>query len=153
MEDTVFWEDIGEMIRVLVKRFGILNANCCDTCCGEEVSPAQSHIILEIGKRSCPSMQDVAKCLCMDITTFSRQIKTLEARGLVIKSPDPGDKRINLLALTPEGTQVRNKINNHMREYLNLLFSGMTEFERDTVVRSVKLLSEALENSGICCFR
>jgi len=153
MEDTVFWKDTGEVIRVLVRRFGILNTNCCDNCCGEEVSPVQSYIIMEIDSWECPSMQDVARSLDLDITTFSRQIKTLESMGLVTKRPDPGDKRINLLALTPEGKRVKNQINNHMQEYLKLLFSGMTEFERDIVVRSVNLLSEAFANSGICCLR
>ncbi len=153
MGDTFFWDDTGDIIRVLARQFGILNANCCDTCCGEEVSLVQSHIIIEIDRRTNPSMQEVARSLGMDITTFSRQIKTLESRRLVTRCQDPGDKRINLLKLTPEGVQVKQQINNRMKEYLELLFSELTEFERDTVVRSVRLLSRAMEKTGICCLR
>lgn len=144
-------ENIRELLQIFVRRFGLLNADCCESCCGEEVSLVQSHILFEIARQKNPAMQQVADELGMDITTFSRQIKTLEQKGLVRKTPDEEDRRVNLLSLTPKGERVANQIDLHMTRFLTQLFTHFTEFERESVVRSIKLLNEALRKSGSCC--
>jgi DNA-binding MarR family transcriptional regulator len=53
--------------------------------------------------------------------------------------------------LTTEGTFVAATIDNQMNAYLNEIFSHMNDFERETVIRSVKLLNEAMSKAGQCC--
>lgn len=144
-------ENIRELLQTFFRRFGLLNASCCENCCGEEVSMVQSHILFEIAKQKKPSMQQVAETLGIDITTFSRQIKTLENKGLIIKTADPGDRRVNLLSLTTEGERVKGQIDSRMTRYLEEMFSHLTDFERETVINSVKLLNRAILKSGSCC--
>lgn len=144
-------ENVHELLQILVRRFGLLNADCCESCCGEAVSPVQSHILFEIKRQRSASMQQVAEELGMDITTFSRQIKTLEQKGLVRKTADEEDRRVNLLSLTSAGEQAAVQIERHMTGYLERLFANFTEFEREAVVRSIRLLNEALLKSGSCC--
>ena len=50
---------------------------------------AQSHILFEIRRRGSPSMQQVAEELGMDVTTFSRQAKSLEGKGLIVRQVSP----------------------------------------------------------------
>jgi len=95
-------------------------------------------------------MQQVAEELGMDITTFSRQAKRLEAKGLIVRQVSPDDRRVNLLRVTEEGMQTLEAIDRYMVEKLERIFSAMTPFERDTVVGSLKLLNEALATSGCC---
>ncbi|MDF2858879.1 MAG: hypothetical protein K0Q87_4730 [Neobacillus sp.] len=143
-------ENIRELFQVLTRRFGLLNKNCCQI--GEvEISLVQSHIIYEILRKDKPSMQQVAEALGMDITTFSRQIQTLVRMGLVKKSPLPNDKRVSQLFLTTQGNYVAAKIDAEMNQYLNEVFSNMSEFEREMVINSVKLLNEAMSKSSVCC--
>jgi DNA-binding MarR family transcriptional regulator len=143
-------ENIRELFQVLTRRFGLLNKNCCQI--GEvEISLVQSHIIYEIFRKDKPSMQQVAEALGMDITTFSRQIQTLGRMGLVKKSPLPNDKRVSQLFLTTQGNYVAAKIDAEMNQYLNEVFSKMSEFEREMVINSVKLLNEAMSKSSVCC--
>lgn len=144
-------ENIRELLQIFVRRFGLLNADCCESCCGEAVSLGQSHILFEISRQKNSAMQQVAEELGMDITTFSRQIKTLEQKGLVSKRPDEEDRRINLLSLTPDGERVKSQIDLHMTRYIEQLFTHLTEFEREAIMRSIKLLNEALLKSGSCC--
>ena len=144
-------ENVRELIQVFVRRFGLLNANCCENCCGEEVSLVQSHILFEIRRQSNPSMQRVAEELGMDITTFSRQIKTLQHKALVTKTSDPEDARVNLLSLTLQGEGVMRQIDLRMTRYLEQLFANFTEFEREAVIHSIKLLNQALIKTGGCC--
>jgi len=144
-------ENVRNMFQLLSRNFGLINEQCCDNCCGQEISLVQCHILNEINRQHHPSMQEIASALGMDITTFSRQIKTLVDKGLVKKTPHPADNRINILSLTPEGLEIENSINVTVNAQLNGVFSTMSEFERETVIRSIKLLNDAMQNTAFCC--
>jgi len=143
-------ESVREKLQLFVRRFGLLNAACCDECCGEQVSLAQSHILFEIRRKGAPSMQQVAEELCMDVTTFSRQVKGLEAKGLILRTVSPEDRRVSLLGLTDAGNEALKRIDSYMADRIEQIFSGMSEFERETVIRSLGLLNEAVARIGCC---
>jgi DNA-binding MarR family transcriptional regulator len=143
-------ENVRELFQVMTKRFGLLNKNCCSVG-GIEISLVQSHILYEIDRLKEPSMQQVADSLAMDITTFSRQIQTLVKMNLVKKTPYPEDRRIYILSLTTEGKYVAKRIDTEMNQYLNEVFSHMSEFEKETVLRSIKLLNDCMAKSSVCC--
>jgi DNA-binding MarR family transcriptional regulator len=143
-------ETMREKLQIFVRRFGLLNASCCDECCGEKVTMAQSHILLEIRRIGSPSIQRIAEELGMDVSTFSRQVKGLEAKGLVVRQVSPDDRRVSLLGLTDEGTQVLAQIDRYMADKIEQIFSTMTPFERETVVSSLGLLNEAVAKVGYC---
>ena len=143
-------ENKRELFQLLNRRFGLLNKNCCTT---EEIdiSTVHSHIIYEINKRENPTMQQVAETLAIDVTTFSRQIQTLIKMNLVSKTPSPDDKRYYHLSLTEEGIKTAKSIDDSMNAYLDEVFSHMNEFEQETVLRSIKLLNNAMAKSSVCC--
>lgn len=142
--------EVRDTLQMFTRRFGLLNASCCDECCGEQVSIAQSHILFEVRRMGNPSMQRVAEELGMDVTTFSRQVKTLEVKSLVDKQVSPDDRRVIVLTLTESGVQVLAGIDRYMNKKIELLFSSMTPFERETVCRSLGLLNEALTRAKCC---
>lgn len=144
---------IREELQLFVRRFGLLNASCCEECCGQQISMAQSHILFEIRRRGSPSMQQVAEALGMDVTTFSRQAKSLEGKGLIARQVAPEDRRVSLLGVTAEGLRVLEQIDRYMAESLEKIFSTLTSFERETVVRSLELLNEVLTKEGGCTRR
>ncbi len=141
-------ESVREKLQVFVRRFGLLNADCCEECCGEQVSAVQSHILFEIRRLGNPSIQQVADELGMDVTTFSRQVKTVEGKGLVERRVAPGDRRVSLLGLSDEGARVLGQIDKYMAAKIGQIFSFLTPFERETVARSLGLLNEALSKAG-----
>jgi DNA-binding MarR family transcriptional regulator len=146
-------ESVREQLQIFTRRFGMLNASCCDECCGEQVSMVQSHILFEVRRLENSSMQRVAEELGMDITTFSRQVKSLEKKGLVARRVSPGDRRVSLLGLTDSGRQVLEKIDGYMAGRLDQVFACMSDFERETVVRSLGLLNKAVARAGEAGFR
>lgn len=146
-------ENVREQLRIFVRRFGLLNASCCEVCCGEQVSLVQSHILVEVRRMGNPSMQLVADELGMDVTTFSRQAKTLEGKGLIVRRVSPDDRRVSLLGLTGEGERVLGEIDRYMAAKIEQVFSFMTPFERGTVIRSLGLLNEAVDRAGCSSVR
>lgn len=127
-----------------------MNKNCCRAG-DKEISLVQSHILYEINRQHKPSVQLIADTLGTDITTFSRQIQTLIRMGLVKKTPDTEDRRTYILSLTEEGVEINEMIDKQMEDYLNEIFSQMNEFEKETVIRSLKLLNERMCNTSVCC--
>lgn len=143
-------ENARELFQIMTRRFGLLNKNCCSVG-GCDISLAQSHLLYEIDRRHQPSMQQVAEALGTEVTTFSRQVQSLINMNLVKKTPDPNDRRVYTLSLTPEGKNIAGIIDQQMNDYLDEVFSYMTEFEKETVLRSVKLFNEAMGKSSRCC--
>ncbi|WNS75714.1 MarR family winged helix-turn-helix transcriptional regulator [Bacillus sp. DTU_2020_1000418_1_SI_GHA_SEK_038] len=143
-------ENTRSLFQVITRRFGHLNKNCCSAG-GFDISLIQSHILYEIDNQHEPSMQQIADTLGTDITTFSRQVQSLVKMKLVKKTPDINDKRISILSLTTEGKYVATTIDQKVNEYLNEVFSHMNEFEKETVIRSIKLLNDAMAKSSMCC--
>jgi DNA-binding MarR family transcriptional regulator len=143
-------ENTRELFQIMTRRFGLLNKNCC-TVGGIDVSPVQSHILYEVDRQHNPSMQQIAETLGTDITTFSRQVQSLIKMNLIKKTPDPSDRRVYHLSLTVEGKYVATTIDQQMTAYLEEIFSYMSEFEKDMVIRSIKLLNEAMAKSDNCC--
>jgi DNA-binding MarR family transcriptional regulator len=144
-------ENLRTTFQLLSRRFGLLSENCCDNCCGQDISLVQSHIIYEIRRQHNPSMQDVANALAIDITTFSRQIKTLVEKGLVKKTTDPSDNRIHILSLTSVGESMDKQIDGEVNGYLEQILGQFSDFERQSVINSMNLLEKAMQKSDICC--
>ncbi|MFC3772861.1 MarR family winged helix-turn-helix transcriptional regulator [Paenibacillus sp. GCM10012303] len=143
-------ENTRELFQIMTRRFGFLNKNCC-TAGGMDISLIQSHILYEIDHQHKPSMQQVAEALGTDITTFSRQVQSLIKLNMVKKVPDPEDRRVYILSLTVQGKFVATTIDQQMNAYLNEILSHMNDFEKETVIRSIKLLNEAMAKSSLCC--
>lgn len=141
-------ESVREQLQIFVRRFGLLNASCCDECCGEQVSMAQSHILFEVRRQPGSAMQRIAEELGLDVTTFSRQVKALEGKGLVARRASADDRRVSLLDLTPAGAEVLAKIDAYMAARLGRIFARMSGFEQETVTRSLGLLNDALTKPG-----
>jgi DNA-binding MarR family transcriptional regulator len=125
------------------KNYSLLLKNCCGAD-DVNISLVHSHILYELYNQSNPSMQQIAEILGVDITTFSRQIQTLIKEDLVMKSPNPDDKRIYFLSLTEKGKQTAERIDICMKEKLANLFSQLSDFERSTVIHSLNAVAKII---------
>ncbi|MBS2968089.1 MarR family transcriptional regulator [Metabacillus sp. KIGAM252] len=143
-------ENVRELFQVMVRRFGLLDKNCCSVGT-RELSLVQSHILYEVERREAPSIQEIADTLGTDITTFSRQVQGLVKMGLIEKKQSIEDKRIYQLFLTDGGKEITASIDNQMNEYLKEVFSYMQPAERNQVIESIKLLNLAMAKSAMCC--
>jgi DNA-binding MarR family transcriptional regulator len=66
----------------------------------------QFSLMMALNRPKPPAMGSVATLLAMDRTTLTAALKPLERRGLVVVTPDPGDRRQRLMSLTPRGRTV-----------------------------------------------
>lgn len=114
-----------------------------------EISVQQSTIMHEIQSRNEPSMQETARGLGMDITTFSRQVQTLVNGGYVKRKPYPGDRRIQILSLTDKGSKKVQQVDADILKQMKEALASMGEFEQEIIIRSLRQLHRILGgNSG-----
>ena len=70
------------------------------------LTSGQFSLLNALNRPTPPSMGPVAELLVMDRTTLTAALKPLQRRGWVAVAPDPADRRIRLLTLTPAGHMV-----------------------------------------------
>lgn len=143
-------ENLRELFQIMIRRFGFLDKYCCSTD-NYNISLVQSHILYEIGRRPKQSIQTISETLGMEMSTFSRQVQTLVKMDLVKKSPSPEDGRVFVLSLTEAGKEVAGQIDKQMNAFLDDVFSHMSQFEKETVIRSIRLLNASMAQSDGCC--
>lgn len=143
-------ENMREIVQTMTRRIGLLNKSCCSVE-GIDVSVAQGHIIYEIHRNHQPSIQQIAEILGMDVTTFSRQVQVLVDAELVKKTPYAEDRRVQILSLTDKGERMHDHMDRTMNAYYDDIFFHMSEFEKETVIRSLQLFNQAMAKTKQCC--
>jgi len=66
-------------------------------------------VLLAVAQGEPHSQQEVAARLSIDRTTMVAMLDTLEAKGIVIRSPDADDRRRNVVAMTDDGAKLLAK--------------------------------------------
>jgi DNA-binding MarR family transcriptional regulator len=75
-----------------------------------DLAPLQAKALHELNLEPPISMRELAAKLKSDPSNVTGLIDRLEARGLVERRPDPHDRRIKGLALTPAGARLRERL-------------------------------------------
>lgn len=80
------------------------------------LSTAQVNALLTLKPGEAVPMRSLAARLDYDASNLSVLIDRLERRGVVERRPDPGDRRVKALVLTPEGERLRAEFWQHLIE-------------------------------------
>lgn len=75
-----------------------------------QLNPAQVHLLLNLDPERSMPMSDLAGALACDASYITGLVDKVESRGMVQRLPDPSDRRVKLIALTPEGVATRDKL-------------------------------------------
>ena len=76
--------------------------------------------------------------------TITHHIDRLEELGLVRRQPDPNDRRVRNLELTPEGERLHRLLLVAMREFEKRVFAGVGEKQRDELRATLDRISANL---------
>ena len=72
-----------------------------------------------------------------DKTTFTRNINTLERKGLVERKLSEQDKRIKLVYITPKGTKALQKADPIIKRIIGEVEEGITDEERESFLKTL----------------
>lgn len=104
-----------------------------------ELEPAAYGLLARLQEAEPERATDLASYFGVGKATMSRQLRALEALGLVAREPDPGDGRAFLIHLTPEGRARFTRV----REARRAAYLGrLAAWPRDDVTTLARLLRE-----------
>ena len=116
---------------------------------GNGVTPAQGHTLLEIEQKGQSTLVRIAKNLSLDKSTLSRTVDGLVKIGLLMRVPDPSDRRSNLITLTARGRAICRRLNRTHDDYYGRVINRIPKQKREQVVESVALLVRAMEHQDL----
>ena len=106
-----------------------------------EVSAGQSGILFLLHNKSV-KMSELGRNLGIDNSAITRQVDTLEGKGLVKREVNPSDRRQYIISLTEKGRQdvkILSKIANDTNKKIK---DGFTESEIDIFIRVLTSFEE-----------
>jgi DNA-binding MarR family transcriptional regulator len=125
-------------LRVALSRLRRRLVDLADT---RELTPSQLSVLSRLGKEGPASASDLAAAERIRPQSVAATLAVLEERGLVVRRPDPGDGRRQLVSLSREGTALFDDRRRHREEWLSrVLEERLTESERQTVIEAAALL-------------
>ncbi|CAH7018926.1 MarR family transcriptional regulator [Vibrio chagasii] len=111
-----------------------------------EIAPMNIRVMKIITKKSPCTAIDIANFLNRDKAQVTRLVNALINQELVKKSPNPEDKRSQLLVLTDKGEEIMGKVSNIDREMLQRMTKGMAEDELEQFRKVANKMAKNLED-------
>ena len=137
-------EDAGtafeEHMLQLVRSLGLHKPD--QTPCGQPVSVAEAHALLEIAREPGLTQNNLASRLGLEKSTVSRIAGMLERRRWIRRVRDERDARFVRLHLTQHGIKANVRIAESRRGKFERIFRGIPPDRRRSIVESLALLSE-----------
>ena len=138
---------LRETTRLLFRKLGVLERSEA-ICCG--ITLTQCHAIVETGRKKQISVNELAELLNLDKSTISRTVEQLVTHDMIVREPDPNDRRYVTLQLTSKGEQLFGDIEKRMQAYFTEILELIPEEKREQVIDSLQIFSKALHNKRCC---
>jgi DNA-binding MarR family transcriptional regulator len=114
---------------------------------GRPLERAGYGVLARIATGGAERLATLAGDLCVDLSTASRQVATLESLGLVRRTPDPTDRRASLIEATETGAEVFAQNREKWLDALRQLLCDWTAAERQEFARLFARLNDARETN------
>ena len=131
MKDTSHFDPMNSLV-FLTNRVGRLLGNMVRkhaAADGIEIMPTQIGIMVDLWMQEGLRQQDLVVSIIKDKGTVARAIDALEKENMVVRIPDPLDKRYKRIYLTHKGKEMEYKLAPHARSAESLAVEGITENE------------------------
>ncbi|HEY3880125.1 MAG TPA: MarR family transcriptional regulator [Trebonia sp.] len=140
-------ELVARLRAVIGKLARVLN----DSATGEDLTPTQYSVLALVRGRGPLGLAELTELEGLNPTMLSRVVKVLDERGLVRRTPDPGDLRAARVEVTPDGVAVHDRVRAQRTKVLWDCLTSMDSESSDTLLAAVPYLEElagALKPSG-----
>lgn len=115
---------------------------------GDPLDRSAVIVLARLKQHGAMRLSDLASDLCLDVSTTSRHVRTLEERGLIERTDDPEDRRAVRLTLAEAGREVLDRAWAARRSWLDTALDGWTREERRALRDCLGRLADALAASS-----
>jgi DNA-binding MarR family transcriptional regulator len=98
-------------------------------------------VLLALDDEPTRSQAALAQAIGADKTRIIAILDDLADRGLIRRQPDPADRRVRLLSLSPEGRRLRTSVQSAIRAREERLLARLPASDRRGFLRALQTLS------------
>ena len=128
-------EPTGELGELLMRVARTQRRRWRDALAPWDLSPHQARALGVVVERDGVRLSDLAESLHIAPRSVTEVADGLQARGLVERTPDPGDRRAVILRPTAEGRRVRTEVGRARAAANEGLLSRLSADDRATLAR------------------
>ena len=121
-----------------------------DRICCYDISPTQCYALDALLRRELITLNDLAAELCLDKSTASRVVATLERKGYVARATHPRDGRSVVLTATVAGRRLVESIRGDLIDEKKRLLSEFPEEVRESAAELIQRLTVASRSRTVC---
>jgi MarR family 2-MHQ and catechol resistance regulon transcriptional repressor len=121
-----------------------------DRICCHDVSVTQCYALDALVRRELITLNELAAELCLDKSTASRVVATLERKGYVARTTHPRDRRAVLLTATAAGKRLVDRIMGELVEGKKRLLAEFPEEVRESAAELIQRLTVATRTPAAC---
>jgi DNA-binding MarR family transcriptional regulator len=129
-----------ELWALVVESFGGWEARMNEAAAAVGLSPVSAWALIQLDPDHAISQKELARRLKCNPSTVVDPTDRLEESGLVVRKPNPSDRRFNVLTVTPAGRRVRDELVGRLFEppeaFRRLPVADQTRF-RDAMLATV----------------
>jgi len=143
--DTEFelWSEIRDIYRAALKK---LNARLAE----KNMTFPQYNVLLALGRNGPMKMSTLGDHMLVAPANVTGLIDRIEAKGYVRRVRDPDDRRLWVIELTDEGSQLFREVSTRFRKYVRGLGSSLSPRELASAVASLdKVRKRVREPAGL----
>jgi DNA-binding MarR family transcriptional regulator len=107
------------------------------------VTPVQYAALQTVSNAPGTDQRTLARSIGFDTSTIAGVVDRLEARGLLLRSAAPDDRRVRLLSLTPEGQALLNEVTPGMQRAQLRMLAPLPKDQRIEFMRMLRVLVNA----------
>lgn len=135
-------EELHQIVTELVKKYQFRDRH--EICC-YGISVSQCYALEAISRRGQITMGELAGQLHLTVSTMTRIVDQLVAKGLVKRWFDPNDRRVCCVALTASGRKLIEQIRGELLATEKEILKGIRPEARTELLSALKQLSGAVD--------
>ncbi len=141
MTDDVPADSLGEAVGAVARRLRVASMAALAQY---DVTPSQVRAIrvLEAHDSGGVRSKELADHLRIAPRSTTEVVDALEAKGLVRRSPDPGDRRATLVSLTDRGRALAEEVRRARGVASERLLERLTQTDREDLARILRKLQD-----------
>jgi DNA-binding MarR family transcriptional regulator len=148
--DAILTRQAAELQDALAEFLRVYQLRDRDRICCHDVSVTQCYALDALLRRGLATLNELAGDLCLDKSTTSRVVATLQRKGYVARTPHPRDARAVLLTVTGSGQRLVERIRGDLVEEKKALLAEFPEEVRESAAELIQRLTTASRARTAC---
>ncbi|MEM1456293.1 MarR family transcriptional regulator [Pediococcus pentosaceus] len=110
-----------------------------------DVRATQSDLLMFIFEHPNMQQKHIAHEMAVDPSLLVRDLKKLVSMELVLRKPDPSDRRGKLIELSSSGYSIAEKLSEEMSLFWNNIFNNTSNINAEKFEKNLQMLYQALQ--------